>query len=255
MNTFGTLERQLKVATANMEPAALAAQLAAFAKSELAAAIQRGDASPPYETVVNGRVGAAEESVIPPGPIVYVFSGGNLWPAVIGFALDYLQRRSPVDSGDYRNSFVVIADGRIKGGSYAGVYRRALLGGKVQGPTDIPASAKVIITNTQPYTRKIEMGAMRMSVPPGLFKDAESAVAGEYGEVVSVSTQFLRLHSGIAPDLPYILKGAGRVGRAVRSRQSSAYRAGRSTLTLRRDSRAGQPLTYPSLVLNMLVTD
>jgi len=231
MPGFQTFERDLKLATVGMEPRAIAAHLAAFAKSELAKVIASGAARSPYQTIVNGRVGAAEETVVPPGPIVYQFNGGNLWPVVIGFALDYLKQRSPKDSGDYQNSFVVIANGRVRSGSYAGVHRRALLGGQVTPTTDIPQSAKVIITNTRPYTRKIEMGAMRMSVPPGLFKDAESAVQGEFSEAVSVRTQFLRLHSGIAPGLPYLLKGSAR----------------------RKDSRAGQPLTYPSLVLSLLV--
>jgi hypothetical protein len=248
--TFAGFERNLQLATAGLEPKAIAAQLAAFARAELAKAIQSGAASPPYETIVNGRIGASEDTVIPPGPIVYQFHGGNLWPSVIGFALDYLKRRSPKDSGDYQNSFVVIAGGRVKAGYHQGIHRRALLGGR-RADADIKPTERVIITNIQPYTRKVEVGGMKMRVPPGLFKDTESAIEGEFGEAVNVRTRFLKLHAGVGPGVPYILKGHQRQIAAKQNRQSSAFRAGRATLSDRKDSKAGQQLTYPSLVLTL----
>jgi hypothetical protein len=36
------------------------------------------------------------------------------------------------------------------------------------------------------------------------------------------------------------------------SRRSSAFRAGKTVLVSRKDTRAGQPLTYPALVLTAL---
>src|SRR4051794_12782640 len=97
--SFQTFARDLQLATAGLEPAAIAAQLARFARSELAGAIQRGEASRIYAKFVNGRAGAPEESVIPPGPILYVFSQ---WGPVLEYALKYLEGRSPKKSGKYQ---------------------------------------------------------------------------------------------------------------------------------------------------------
>src|SRR3954464_13170980 len=105
-----TFARDLQLATAGLEPQAITAQLARFARAELAGAIQRGEASPNYARFVNGRAGAPEESVIPPGPILYVFS---TWGDVIPWALADLEKRSPRKSGRYQLSHIVMVGGRV----------------------------------------------------------------------------------------------------------------------------------------------
>ncbi|MDR6953788.1 hypothetical protein J2X65_003151 [Ancylobacter sp. 3268] len=188
-----------------MEPAAISSALAAFAKQELAGVIARGEGTQIYDRFVNGHAGAPEESVQAPGPILYVFSW---WQPIIAFALNELERRSPRKSGRYANSFVVFVNGR-----------RAHRG------EEIPPNAEVVITNTQPYARKVQVGAMKMNVPPFLFDYAGSAVVRRFGAtLISVQLKFLQLRGG------YILK------------RSQGNRA---------DRQAGMPLTYPSLILNM----
>lgn len=248
MTTFQTFRRDLGLATAGLEQQAIAAQLAAFAHAEVEDAIRRGEASPSYRRFVNGQPDMPEERVTLPGPIDYVFSG---WDQIIPFALDYLRGRSPVDSGDYQNSFVVIVNGRVVSRSSSGYQRRVLFGGQAGGGLDIPADALVTITNTQPYTRKIEVGAMRLSVQPRIFEDAEHEVASKFEGQVSTSTQYLRLHGGIADGVPYTLKGRQRQRAVAQTSRSSAFRAGRRALSDRGDSKAGQPLTYPSLVMTL----
>jgi hypothetical protein len=49
--------------TADLEPAAISAKLARFAREALGEAIESGDASAAYTRFVNGVEGAAEESV------------------------------------------------------------------------------------------------------------------------------------------------------------------------------------------------
>src|SRR6185369_10254520 len=90
-------ERDLRLATAGLEPDAINAALAKFARAELAKTIA-GGAPQQYEKFVNGRAGAVEESVKAPGPIVYVFTN---WSLVINAALQELQKRSPRRSGRY----------------------------------------------------------------------------------------------------------------------------------------------------------
>src|SRR4051812_26651390 len=131
---FEFFERELRVATAGVEPAAINAMLARYAKEELARALAEG-ASPIYDRYVNGRRGAVEESVQAPGPIVYVFTN---WPLIINTALEELRKRAPRKSGRFASSFIVLANQNL-----------------VTDYRAIPADAEVIITNTQPYVRRI----------------------------------------------------------------------------------------------------
>jgi|SRR5215218_10721507 len=213
---FQTFERDLKFATAGISPDAIARELAKFAKSELADAIRSGAASPVYERIVNSRVGAAEETVVPPGPIVYVFSW---WPTVIRFALDYLERRSPRLSGEYIASHTVMVNGRV-----------------VTDYTRIGAADQVVIVNTTPYARKAEMGGMKMLVPDGIMEDAVSVLAKEFGGrkgPLAVDRRFINLPNG------YILKGRFRRGHKAKARTALA-----------RDTKAGARMTYPAVVMD-----
>lgn len=217
MAAFQTFERDLRVATAGLEPAAIAAQLARFAKVELAAAIQRGDASPTYERFVNGRAGAPEESVVPPGPILYVFAQ---WGEIIRSALAYLEKRSPRLKGDYLAAHTVMVKNA-----------------PVPDPSRIPAAAKVLIVNTVPYARKIEVGAQRLSVPRGVYEDLEQELIGQFGRaggLVYVRKRMVQLPNG------YVLKGRFRMGFRSKARRGLA-----------RDTNAGARMTYPAIELSM----
>lgn len=216
MARIQTFEKDLRLATASIEPDAIARELAKFARSELAKAIQSGEGSERYDKYVNGRPEAEEESVTPPGPILYVF---RWWNEVIEFALQTLVERSPERSGRYKQSWFVMTPG-----------------GRVRGFGDIPINAEVIICNDQPYSRKIDVGHMRMSVPPGVVEDARRAVMSRFGNLVTCKRTMITLPNG------YVLKGVFRRG----------YRQFART-KLRKDTQAGAQMTYPALVLSMKV--
>jgi hypothetical protein len=154
--------RELKIATAGLEPQAIAALLAKTAKQALAEAQAEGVAPDRYIRSVNGRIGAAEESVIPPGPIVYTF---NWLPEVAAYALAFAEERSPVLSGRFKKSWFVMVNGAA-----------------VTDLEAIPLDAEVIVTNDQPYARRIEVGKTEagrsfvVRVPPGIVEDARQAV-------------------------------------------------------------------------------
>lgn len=214
MARFETFDQDIRLATADLEPEAISQELAKFARASLAEAISSGQGSPIYEKFINSRPGAAEETVIAPGPIVYEFSW---WPEIIEFALEYLRKRSPVRSGKFRDSwFVLVNDARIVSAA------------------DIPIDARVTITNNQPYARKIEVGHMQMSVPHGVAEDARVAVRRLYGSILDVRKTFVTLAGG------YVLKGHFRRG----VRKFSRTR-------LRPDAGAGSKMLYPALVLAM----
>lgn len=214
MSTIQSFPRELQLATKDIAPEAVNAALAAFARTSLAEAIAAGEASPRYDRFVNNQAGRAEESVIAPGPILYVFSW---WSEIIGFALEYLIARSPEHSGRFRKSWFVMANGS-----------------PVADLDAIPTDAEVVITNDQPYARKIEVGHMHMSVPAGVVEAALQAVKKTYGAAVTARKTFLLLPGG------YVLRGHFHrgIGRYARRR-------------LRPDTQAGQPVTYPALTLRL----
>lgn len=183
-NNMEMFERELKLATADLEPAEINRALAAFAKQELRAVIASGQASTNYERYVNNVQGAREESVVAPGPIRYEFVN---WPTVIREALDELRKRVPRKSGRYANGFLVLVGGR-----------------PVVEYKTIPAMAEVVIMNVRPYTRKMEVGANG----PGRrhFERAKNALARRYRDVFSFDLRFLNTANGIHPGVPYILK-------------------------------------------------
>jgi hypothetical protein len=208
------LNRQLELATESILPENIAKELAAFAKTSLREVISSGEGSDRYERYVNGNLDAPEESVVPPGPIVYLF---HWWPEVIEFALKTLSDRSPQKSGRYKKSWFAMVNNAV-----------------VTDYTSIPIGAQVMLTNDQPYSRKIEVGHMRMSVEPGVAKDSRRTVMSRFGNTVEVKATMITLPNG------YILKGRFKRGFRRTARPK-----------LRKDTMAGAQMTYPALSLVM----
>lgn len=241
VSRFETFARDIQVATVGLSDDEISREVALFAKTSLADLIRTGEASANYTRFVNGREGAPEEafnvrSTATPGPILYEFAW---WHEVITDALAELVKRSPKRSGRYSRSFIVLAN-QVPVTSYQ----------------NIPGGAEVIIFNAQPYTRKIEVGAMSMSVPPRHFDGAGSALRRKYGSKggFSIMTRFLDIQSGIDPRVPYILKGeyAGRYNAQRRAIRAGARISSTTRLPRRKDRDAGQAITYPALVINLV---
>ncbi|TGT78001.1 hypothetical protein EN809_003670 [Mesorhizobium sp. M2E.F.Ca.ET.166.01.1.1] len=181
-------ERDLRLATAGLEPDQINAALARFARAELAKAIA-GGAPAQYERYVNGRQGASEETVVAPGPILYVFTN---WTVVINAALDELRKRVPRRSGRYAGSFIVVVGGRTV----------------VTDFSKLRPDAEVIIFNPQPYTRKMETG----NNGPGRrhFDLSKNALKSRFGGAFEFEFKYVDVPGGIDPRAPYILKRTTR---------------------------------------------
>lgn len=192
----------LKVATAGLESQAIAPLLAQAARQTLAEVQAEGIAPQNYIRAVNGHVGASEDEVIPPGPIFYQF---NWLPEIAEYALGFAEARSPVKSGRFKNSWFAMVNGSLMQGGFG----------------TIPVDAELIVTNDQPYARKIEVGHMKMSVPPGVVQDTRQAVMRRFGNVVNASVKFISLEGA------YTLR----------------------TKSGRKDRKAGHQLTYPALLV------
>lgn len=141
-------------ASSLLPPAARSRLLAEHARRARDALIAQGRAAPQFITYVDGRQGAAEESVRPDGAIRYVFSTAARAAA---FAKAYVEGASPVLSGQFRRSWIVVVNGTRWAGDLA----------------TIPPGAVVHIVNTSPYARRLEVGKRSK---PGLgFKLVEKA--------------------------------------------------------------------------------
>lgn len=188
-SSLAFLDRQMTVAMAGLDDAAMRKQLAMFAKQSVAEVIGSGRAPAQYDRFVNGREGATEDSVVLPGPIVYVF---NNYGVVIRAAIEELQRRVPRRTGRYAASFEVLVN---------------------QRPTvdfsNIPPGSEIIVVNRQPYTRKMETGANTSGARH--FDLAKAALNRRFSGVFQVQIMFLNMPAGILPGVPYVLKrSAGR---------------------------------------------
>jgi hypothetical protein len=197
-----------------LAPQALSALLAAAARRERDATIARGDAPKSFQTFVDGRAGAAEETVRPDGAILYRF---NLMGPAVLFALGYVIGRSPVRSGAFRNSWIVVVNGAKWTADL----------------NDIPIDATVIVTNPLPYARKIETGHMKMSVPHGIVEEARQQVRRRY-PVLEVEKQMVLIPRSMGGG--YVLRGRFRRGARPNARKKLAS-----------DTKRGSVMTYPAL--------
>lgn len=218
----------------NLAPEALARKFAVIARGRRDEVIRSGEASASYQTFVDGREGAAEETTRPGGAVVYRF---NLMGVVVRRALDELIRRSPEKSGDFKDSFVVSVDGQPWTKKY----------------DDIPTYAEVMIVNVAPYSRKVETGAMTMNVPKEMFERARQRMLRAFPSVFFNKT-FVVLPASFSRgkfQTPYILKGQFHDPRFEAQRRERAYRLGIMFHRAGRSQERGQQLTYPALSISL----
>ncbi len=212
------VQQTLQVAIANATGPEAARKLASFAKQSLSEAITSGRASPNYVRTVNGRIGVPEENVRLPGPIVYRFS----WlDEVVIHALEYLHKRSPIgppERGHYRDTHQVLIGGSLIGDSGD---PQAIRG------KSLPISSEVVISNAMPYSRKIEVGAMTMTVAPRVYEDARKEITRRYSQFVRATVRFIDRSDG------YVLRQPS--SRSARRRRPGSREA----------------LTYPALILSL----
>lgn len=205
-----------------------ARMIAGAARQERDALIQAGRASPSYRTLVDGRDGAAEESIKPGGVIIYRFN--TLGQAAV-FGLAYAVARSPRLSGAYRRAWVVVANGKEWKGDL----------------NDIPPFAEVWIVNSAPYHRSITTGGQR-TIGRGVVEATRQEIMRRYPNLTA-GVAFLDLSGVIAGfKTPWVLKGRARSQAVVHA----ARRRVAGTLTVgsrRKDSQAGKTVTYPAVVI------
>lgn len=231
-SSTAAFERVINVAVAKMKPPEAQKRHAEIARKGLADHLAKAKGKPQVVTFVDGRRDASEDSVKFGGVIRYEF---HQMAEVAAFALKRAQELSPVLSGAYKDAWFAMA------------------GGKQVSADGVPNTGEIVITNDKPYHRKLEMtvnaehwrGKARARLPAGIVERVRQEVMRQFPGV-HASVSFITLQGG------YVLKGRANLQLAKQNRQSSAYRAGRKYLASRKDTAAGQQMTYPALILRPL---
>ncbi len=121
-----------------------------------------------FTRMVDGKFGAVEESVKPTGIIVYRYPRME---EAVQFAMETLFDGSPVKSGEYRKSHILFVNGAPA---------TNLKGWK--------PGTEITITNFLPYSRKIEVGKMRMRVSGTdmVYQRARKKIMARFGNVAKI---------------------------------------------------------------------
>jgi hypothetical protein len=149
-------------------------EVAPMARQDRDEAIRAGEFSAAYDTFVNGREGAREESLQPGGAIVY---RARSLGAAVAMALAYLRRNSPdrvtrqgsthTTSTRYRDSFMV----GISRGDQAG---RAIPAASFDPDLVSADATEAFIYSPLPFSRQVDVQLVgtrriRFSIDAGLF--------------------------------------------------------------------------------------
>jgi hypothetical protein len=225
-------ERIINLQLQKLQPPKFQKEHARIAKQVLANGLAKRTDTPEVVRFVDGQKGAPEESVRYGGVIRYELQS---LARIAQWALARARELSPVESGAYKEAWFVMA------------------GGAVVSAEAIPNGVELVLTNDQPYHRKLEMtvnqpGGNRTSarLPPGIVERVRQELFREFGRTFVAEIKFIQLQGG------YVLKGRQRLVKAKQDGRSSAFRAGRRHLAGRKDTAAGQQMTYPALILGPL---
>lgn len=173
--------------------------------------LRRSRDKPNYQIIVDNVLASSEEQLKPFGKITYVF----LRMSQIGkLAIQTARDLSPVESGRYKRSWILIADKQLV------------------NENSIPENIdELILVNFQPYARKIHVrGARLRGVPPGIVEKVRQIVLKRFRNNFVVNLEFMNLPNAYILRKDYIQK----------------RRSGKTRLHTAR----GNELTYPALVIH-----
>lgn len=225
MARFQTFAKDIAMATAGIAPDKIQPQLVAFARSELAKVIASGEGSPDYNLFVNNAPATTEDNVVPPGPIIYQF---NWWKDIVQFALQTLIDLSPELTGEYKNNWLIRADGQ-----------------QVADPKDIQVASVVEITNDMPFHRSIVVGHKHYRIGHQNIEEARSKVMSLYGNFITARNTMIQLPDGYVMRGKFVANSAGNDKITGKPLRPYARRK------LRPDVRKGENMTYPCLELRV----
>lgn len=175
-----TFDRDIELILSNdLSPKARSTRLAVFAKQELVAAEARNQRAlgyvPPHETFVDGRQGAAVETVRPDGTVIFEFS---LIETALAVIAEMLINASPVLTGQFMSSIGLFADGD------------EVEPGKVP-----PNASEYAFVPSVPYARKLERGLSNQA-PDGVFQVTAALASRRFGNIARIRFGYRSLDAG-----------------------------------------------------------
>lgn len=144
---------------------------------------------------------------------------------IVAFALQVLRDKSPVGSGSDPHP-----------GLYRDSHRIFLNGHAVDDVSSWRPGDQINISTPVPYARKIEIGAMKLSLPGHVYEDATQIVAARFGNQASIKFTFMPVGFGDIASYAAFLRqerGGRRGDRSTLRRQDRLTRQPSMEITSR----------------------
>ena len=213
----------------DLSPAGQSRAIAEFARGAIAEADQTNrrilGRIPPRTVTVDGRQGGQLDSVRPSGGTIIaeweIVSDVLIW---IG---DTLRARSPIVSGDYRDGWTLLADGRT-----------------IEEGQQVPHAEVYTFVNVVPYARRIEVGKTEsgrdfvIQVPNRIAERTAKDAAARFGNIARIRSVWINLQGA------YTL----RHDQASRSFAGGVLRISKRQ---RLDRVKGSVITYPAITVSL----
>lgn len=212
-----------------LSPEAQSRAIATYARGE----IQQADdtnkrvlgTSPARTVTVDGRVGAAMDSVRPSGGSIIV--EWDVVADVLIWIAQTLEDRSPSVSGDYKRGHTLFADGV-----------------EVVASASVPPAEEYVFINVVPYSRRLEVGKTEsgrdflIQVPNRIYERTAKDAKARFKNI-KIQSRFVSLNSS------YKLKF---------NQASRHFKGGRAIYSSRQrpDRVAGSAITYPAIIVSQL---
>lgn len=183
----------------------------------------RAGMKPDFDAYANTPGNTNLQSVKLPGPIVFRY---RYIREVVNEAVKLLRAASPVQSGDYVRGHQIFMDGMAVD---------AL-------PISLKTTAEIMIVNTVPYSRRIEVGktksgrAFVLQVPNRIYERTGRRLKTLFKDIASIEIKFVSLPSAYTLKRNQKSRSFGRGGVRVSARQ-------------RQDRVSGAAITYPALII------
>lgn len=159
-------------------------------------------------------------------PESVIFEYWDYRAEIIKAAFDELQARSPMLSGNYRNSFYAILDGKALG--YL----------EVPDAQTLENVKRIEITNNVIYARRLEVGvtesgeSFAKQVDPHIVESAAKPLAEEFGSMVRITFNFIDLEGAPTSGLGW---------RAIRARKLGGKKQS-----------GGKAIRYPAIIIEQV---